>query len=1030
MLKKKDKKLENPEQPLTESELIDRYVDSLAEKERQALREQKPSSRKGRAALFAMLAVVALAAAALMILYFTGAVHLPGTGVRVSSVVTEPDNGETDPSLPAAQTQKPDADSSATPDSETAAQTETRRPTKLFGAAVTPDTDYQTANTAEEFGRLVDEAESNGLTTLFVRLNGQTGSVLDSEAGKTSLNDAVSAAHQKAISVFGLLDLSQLTEGDITDPASLDALLSRVLAVCETKDLDGIMLTGLARSPKGADFADYIAAGTLSGYKRYSEDRLTALVQRLSEEIRQKNGAMLLGLVCDSVYATAATRAGGMEVKCDSELLRDQNADVLFWMEQSYFDIVFVTADTTTASSDMPFEAVVDWWSKNTPASCDLGFMLSSDLAMAGKDQWKNPDQLTRQLMALNQSNRYVFCFNSYAALKNDTSGGAKLLYKYLTGGIANDYVLTDLTFTSPTKRSFTTYENTVLIIGASDPNFDLTMNGNPVERTEYGYFSLQLSLKIGKNTFTFTHKGSSETFTITYRYVVLKDYSPSSAVTLDGGSTLVVRATARTGSTVKATLNGSTVTLQNTEGEEGSDFSAYVGSFELPGGYSKDTKLGKVTFTGTCNGVTERFTGGAVTVRKEETFTPGHGGYIGVGNTLIAEVAKYQVETFDGNTVDDLSQPYNSYLPLGTVDYCSEKTIYDPKSQNSYRLLRYGKRVYTVSKGVTNVKTYRGSLPGTNKLSVKSVETSGSHTVLTLKTDWKAPFKVELLPQKYRAATDSQRGAISSVTFQYIDITFCYASSFSGSLEELASSPVFSKAQVIKNTSDYTLRLYLKKTGAFYGWTADYDKSGNLVFKFLNPRKAQKASNAYGGRLDGITVVVDAGHGGRESGAVGSIPTYDEANRNLVLAQMIEKKLKSIGATVVMTRTADVTLTFDERILKVKNASPDLAVSVHRNASETDSKRGFNAYHFNAYTKLPAEKINTRMAQKGTYTSTGVLWHFFYLSRISDCPVVLTENGYMSNKNDFNNMMNDSWNDKCADAIVAGIVDYFLSIG
>ena len=176
--------------------------------------------------------------------------------------------------------------------------------------------------------------------------------------------------------------------------------------------------------------------------------------------------------------------------------------------------------------------------------------------------------------------------------------------------------------------------------------------------------------------------------------------------------------------------------------------------------------------------------------------------------------------------------------------------------------------------------------------------------------------------------------------------------------------------------------------------------------------------------------MVVDAGHGGSDGGAVGSNPTYDEANRNLVLAQMIEKKLKSIGATVVMTRTSDVALTPDERILKVKNASPDLAVSVHRNAANNASARGFNAYHFNAFTKLPAEKINTRMAQKGTYTSTGVLWHYFYLSRISDCPVVLTENGYMSNKNDFNNMMNDSWNDKCADAIVAGIVDYFLSIG
>ncbi|MBQ3562349.1 MAG: N-acetylmuramoyl-L-alanine amidase, partial [Clostridia bacterium] len=67
--------------------------------------------------------------------------------------------------------------------------------------------------------------------------------------------------------------------------------------------------------------------------------------------------------------------------------------------------------------------------------------------------------------------------------------------------------------------------------------------------------------------------------------------------------------------------------------------------------------------------------------------------------------------------------------------------------------------------------------------------------------------------------------------------------------------------------------------------------------------------------------------------------------------------------------------------------------------------------------------------AATNAYKSSQTKWHVFYMSRISNCPVVLTENGFMSNSTDFGNMKNKAWNEKCADAIVKGIVDYFLSM-
>ncbi|MBQ3561999.1 MAG: N-acetylmuramoyl-L-alanine amidase, partial [Clostridia bacterium] len=278
---------------------------------------------------------------------------------------------------------------------------------------------------------------------------------------------------------------------------------------------------------------------------------------------------------------------------------------------------------------------------------------------------------------------------------------------------------------------------------------------------------------------------------------------------------------------------------------------------------------------------------------------------------------------------------------------------------------------------------------------------------------------------------TGSERGTITAATFNYIDITFCYSSKFDIDLKELEKSPLFSRAQLIKNTADYTLRLYLKATGAFYGWTADYNSSGELVFKFLNPKKATVADNKYGGRLDGIKIVVDPGHGGSDPGAVGNVSNKEltEANRSLFLSEMLKTRLEELGATVIMTRTTDTSLTSDERILTVRNNNPDLAVSVHRNAANSASANGFSAHYFNPFTKAVADKIKDATAKTDAYKKSQTKWHVFYMSRISNCPVVLTENGFMSNSEDFGNMKSKAWNEKCADAIVKGIVDYFLSL-
>ena len=132
-------------------------------------------------------------------------------------------------------------------------------------------------------------------------------------------------------------------------------------------------------------------------------------------------------------------------------------------------------------------------------------------------------------------------------------------------------------------------------------------------------------------------------------------------------------------------------------------------------------------------------------------------------------------------------------------------------------------------------------------------------------------------------------------------------------------NNPLFSSYEVIKNGSNCKLRLFLKKVGAFYGWEANYNTNGQLTFSFLHPAKVTEASNKYGADLSGVTVFLEAGHGGADSGGIGSDKLY-EKDANLLLSYRIKMELESIGAKVVLCRVGDKTMSHYQKNMYLKN--------------------------------------------------------------------------------------------------------------
>ena len=401
----------------------------------------------------------------------------------------------------------------------------------------------------------------------------------------------------------------------------------------------------------------------------------------------------------------------------------------------------------------------------------------------------------------------------------------------------------------------------------------------------------------------------------------------------------------------------------------------------------------------------------------------------------LIAEIVEESAETFDGKTTDDLTRPTNNYLPKGTVDYITGNL-----SANgcTYYKLNCGRRIYIKriikpeGKYIETSKAYSGTLPDHNEIRLASLN-EGSKTELVFNTLYKAPFFLDLYPQKYTNPA-VQDYTVSSTTYEYVEIKFCYASVFEGQISFSESNPLFSRFEIVTGAPDYTVRLYLKKKGAFYGWDAYYNNSGQLVFSFKHPKSAVPADNEIGADLTGIKILVDAGHGGKDCGAIAGDGTA-ESERNLTLSIKIAGILKNAGATVYMTRTSDTYLLSPERTAIYRKYEPDLLISVHHDSSVNSNFNGYGAFYSTPFSQALAKAVYTRTLETGIYSPAGqsrtqLAWHYFYMARMTFCPSVLSENGYMSNEYDLTSIKSDEANNKKALAIARGTADWLLSVG
>src|SRR5437773_1401895 len=176
-------------------------------------------------------------------------------------------------------------------------------------------------------------------------------------------------------------------------------------------------------------------------------------------------------------------------------------------------------------------------------------------------------------------------------------------------------------------------------------------------------------------------------------------------------------------------------------------------------------------------------------------------------------------------------------------------------------------------------------------------------------------------------------------------------------------------------------------------------------------------------------TVVVDAGHGGKDSGAY---RRYGPPEKMVALdvAQRLNRKLRESQLKTVMTRDSDVFIELNDRVA-IENAQKNaIFVSIHFNDSRRRGVRGFETYYHSGPSFDLANGIQEKLMTIPNSKNGGVHTANFRVLRLATCPAVLVECGYLSNRSEGNQARDWEYRDLHADRIEEAVVEQRYGAG
>ncbi|NLE24427.1 MAG: family 10 glycosylhydrolase [Clostridiaceae bacterium] len=784
-------------------------------------------------------------------------------------------------------------------------------------------------------------------------------------------------------------------------PEARQLIINGVLEIIENYSVDGIHFDDYfypdSNFNDSETYKKYNTTGkSLDNWRR---DNVNTLVRDVSTAIKNSGKSNIrFGISPFGIWANKDSHPLGSDTK-GLQSYFSHYADSLYWINNEIIDYIVPQIYWNIGYSIADYKKLSAWW-ENAVSGTNVDLYIGHAAYKAEnpdpKSPWYGTAEIERQLV-MNDSSKIIkgsvfFNYNvmaKSAALTNTV----KSVFDRRDGKTPKVGVKI-----SRPGSNITTSMSSFYLNGESDPSQPLYLNGKIVEnRSPKGYFGVLVPLSVGKNTFAFTQSGSSDTCTIT-RKAAASGSEKMSAVEIPSssafpqsqefrmpGEKITLTCQAPAGSTVTVKLNGKTYTMKQTSGPtnpSGLYKATYSVEYTMPSytGTPRNINLGAPLYTVNYKG----------TIRTRTA--PANVGVIMKGSPYFAEAINDVVDTYNA-PVSGNGAAYEIYK--GMVDYVTGMT-------GSYARLSSGQWVF--------------------KDRVRIYSQAYSSTPIVRKATYKAGQDNDV----FELTMTSLAAAVVSYDGQNVVLNVSAPSS--------AAMPILPNNSLIStikhSTSIYKTEYVLtrKDNATIEGYYVEKTDTG---IKLVLKRKPEAQSLTE--PLKGITIMLDAGHGGTDPGAIGPLGTrYSEKDINLALSFKLKRELESQGANVLMTRTDNSTISLADRLTMSRNARPDMFISLHANSMPDDvdiSKiRGFSVFYREVLSKPSAQLVYDAVISQHGKNKHGVNKKNFYVTRNTWAPSFLLESDFVPNPVEFEWLTNDVEQDKLAKTISTAVVKYYTN--
>jgi N-acetylmuramoyl-L-alanine amidase len=408
----------------------------------------------------------------------------------------------------------------------------------------------------------------------------------------------------------------------------------------------------------------------------------------------------------------------------------------------------------------------------------------------------------------------------------------------------------------------------------------------------------------------------------------------------------------------------------------------------------------------------------GTSTVQKKGTVTASSlnvRGTPSLSSSVIGNVAKGEVVTISGENSDWYEIQLKNNKGWVHKDYIKINTD-SPENSNKPETTKTA----TVTATILNVRDGY-SLSGAvidrvkngEKLTVLSEQNNWANVRLSNgKVGWVAGWYLEMTTGI--TTPDSNNSSSSSVTILYDTTNIRNGPSTSHNVIERANQG--DSFTIIEKVSDwYKISLTNGQVGYVAGWIVATTGS---VEKVERPGMTQY--------LSGKTIVLDPGHGGRDSGAKGVRGIF-EKELTLRTAKLLDEKLRAAGAKSVLTRSQDVYVSLNNRVSFSHYYQADAFLSLHYDSTIYPSAKGITSYYYNkSKDQSLAQSLQAELIRQTSLSDRGVKYGNLHVLRENKRPSVLLELGFLSNISEEAQVSTSQYQEQVTTAIFNGLAQQF----